>query len=397
MRDACRRLSAPRRAAAAQKNLLLNGDFAKGSEDQPDLWRTEAWINNPDAFQAHWHSYSDKPSELEVDNLQANDGRWMQPLTVQPGWYQLSVDVRTENVGAKETGATISVMEDGIMSADIHGTTDWQRVTLYLKVGGHGADIDVALRVGGFGSLNTGKAFFRNATLVQIDAPAAQRDSHFRLAGDSAAGGSGADRLANLAGVHVCGAGGDRMGGLAHIRRRRLSHLQYISRRHVRALEANDEVGAPRTLARAIAPEDRSRQIETAIFLIPFITYAYFYQGSDQSIACRFDLMRSMIEKGALWINDFCGFNTADIITFHGHIYSVKAPGTSYTALIPWMIFRIALLPLSAAHEPAVLGVCHLPDDRVHDRAAGLGAVRRHVSLRAISRRVGGPRAPASR
>src|SRR5260370_5341023 len=103
---------------------------------------------------------------------------------------------------------------------------------------------------------------------------------------------------------------------------------------------------------RAIAPEDRRRQIEAAIFLIPFTTYAYFYQGADQSIACRFDLMRSMIEKGALWINDFCGYNTADIITFHGHIYSVKAPGTSFTAWFPWQIFSIALRPLSANHEP---------------------------------------------
>jgi len=158
-------------AATDQKNLLLNGDFKKGSEDQPDSWRIEAWINSPDAFQTHWHSYTDKPSEMEVDNLKANDGRWMQPLTVPPGWYQLSVDVRTENVGAKESGASMSVMEDGIMSADIHGTTDWQRVTLYLKVGGHGADIDVALRVGGFGSLNSGKAFFRNASMVAIAAP----------------------------------------------------------------------------------------------------------------------------------------------------------------------------------------------------------------------------------
>jgi len=165
-------ISTPQRTFAAdQKNLLLNGDFKKGSEDQPDSWRTEAWINSPEAFQTHWHSYTDKPSEMEVDNLQANDGRWMQPLTVPPGWYQLSVDLRTENVGAKESGASISVMEDGIMSADIHGTTDWQRVTLYLKVGGHGADIDVALRVGGFGSLNSGKAFFRNASLIAIDAP----------------------------------------------------------------------------------------------------------------------------------------------------------------------------------------------------------------------------------
>ena len=109
---------------------------------------------------------------------------------------------------------------------------------------------------------------------------------------------------------------------------------------------------APANLSRAIAPEDRRRQIEAAIFLIPFTTYAYFYQGADQSIACRFDLMRSMIEKGALWINDFCGYNTADIITFHGHIYSVKAPGTSYTALIPWMIFQIGLLPMKTLHEP---------------------------------------------
>lgn len=155
----------------APKNLLLNGDFAKGSEDQPDSWRTEAWINQPDSFQAHWHQYTDKPSELEVDALKANDARWMQPLTVPPGWYKLSVDIRTENVGAKESGATISVMEDGIMSPEVKGTSDWQHEVLYLKVGGHGADIDVALRVGGFGSLNSGKAFFKNASLISIDAP----------------------------------------------------------------------------------------------------------------------------------------------------------------------------------------------------------------------------------
>jgi hypothetical protein len=101
----------------------------------------------------------------------------------------------------------------------------------------------------------------------------------------------------------------------------------------------------------ATTTADRIRQIEAAVFLIPFITYSYFYQGADQSIACRFDLLRAMIEKHALYINDFCGFNTADIVTFHGHIYSVKAPGTSFTAWIPWQIFSnvLLLLPL---HEP---------------------------------------------
>ncbi len=141
--------------------------------------------------------------------------------------------------------------------------------------------------------------------------------------------------------------------------------------------------------SRAIAPEDRRRQLEAAIFAIPFITYAYFYQGADQSIACRFDLIRSMVEKGTLYINDFCGFNTADIITFHGHIYSVKAPGTSYTAMFQWLIFQIGLLPLKAAHEPQYWAfVTYLTT--VFTTGLLISAhVRRDVSLRAICRRVG--------
>src|SRR5258708_1637601 len=97
----------PRHARAAN-NLLQNGNFAKGSEDQPDEWRTEAWINKPEAFLCHSHPSSNGAGELEVDNLQANDGRWMQPLSLGPGWYELSADIRPENVGPKEGGASRS-------------------------------------------------------------------------------------------------------------------------------------------------------------------------------------------------------------------------------------------------------------------------------------------------
>ena len=100
-----------------------------------------------------------------------------------------------------------------------------------------------------------------------------------------------------------------------------------------------------------IAPDDRQRRIESAIFLVPFISYTYFYQGSDQSVACRFDLVRSMLEGHRLWIDGFCGYNTADIITFGGHYYSVKAPGGSFTALIPWAFISNILLPLFWKNE----------------------------------------------
>ncbi len=173
---------APSLACAAQ-NLLKNGDLSAGSEDQPDDWRIEAWIQKPESFETHWHSPSPpEAGELEVNNLEANDGRWMQSLSLTPGWYEMSVEVRTEKVGDTETGATISVMEDGIMSADIHGTAGWQRLSLYMKVGEKGADVDIALRVGGFGSLNTGRAFFRRASLIKIDAPPPKATPTFDLA-----------------------------------------------------------------------------------------------------------------------------------------------------------------------------------------------------------------------
>jgi hypothetical protein len=96
----------------------------------------------------------------------------------------------------------------------------------------------------------------------------------------------------------------------------------------------------------------RERRLETALFIIPFLTYAYFYQGSDQSTAARFDLMRSILERGTLWIDGYCGYNTADIINFAGHIYSVKAPGTSLVALVPWVIVRVLFMPMMARNEP---------------------------------------------
>lgn len=156
------------------KELLLNGDLSKGSGAQPDVWRTEAWINEPSAVTFNWtHPPNGGAGELEVNAIKADDARWMESLTLAPGWYYFSAEIRTENVASENMGASISVMEDGIVSQDLKGTTNWTRVGFYLKVGKKGADIEVALRVGGFASLNTGHAFFRNASAIQVEGPPA--------------------------------------------------------------------------------------------------------------------------------------------------------------------------------------------------------------------------------
>ncbi|MGH7879145.1 MAG: hypothetical protein ACREQD_06565, partial [Candidatus Binataceae bacterium] len=101
--------------------------------------------------------------------------------------------------------------------------------------------------------------------------------------------------------------------------------------------------------ARISAKPDQA--LERALFCIPFLSFAYFYQGADQSTGARFDLMRSIIERRTLWIDGYCGYNTADIISFAGHYYSVKAPGGSFSGLLQWLWFSSLLSPLMANHE----------------------------------------------
>ena len=99
-----------------------------------------------------------------------------------------------------------------------------------------------------------------------------------------------------------------------------------------------------------LEPETRRRRIEAALFVTPFLSFAYFYQGSDQSTAARFDLMRAIVERRTLWIDGYCGYNTADIISVAGHYYSVKAPGGSLTGLLQWIVFSWILSPLRTNH-----------------------------------------------
>lgn len=162
---------APARACAAD-NLLLNGNLASGSGNSPDQWRTESWDQKPEVTRYRWSRTAGGPGELEIYNLKPNDARYQQTVTMGAGWYHFSAEVRTENVGLHAAGATISILEDAISSPDLRETNGWRRLGFYLKVGKHGADVEVGCRLGGFSSLNTGRAFFRDLRAAKIAAPA---------------------------------------------------------------------------------------------------------------------------------------------------------------------------------------------------------------------------------
>lgn len=165
--------------ADAPKNLLANPDLVKGAGNSPDDWQTQAWQEGPEYSTYIWSHEAGGPGELSVTNIKPNDARWAQSLNLSAGWYHFSADVRAENVGKDNTGASLSVMEDGIMSPDLKGNADWQQVGFYLKVGKKGADLEVACRIGGYGSLNTGTVRCRNIRLEKVAAPPANAPAQY--------------------------------------------------------------------------------------------------------------------------------------------------------------------------------------------------------------------------
>jgi hypothetical protein len=155
------------------KNLIINGDLSKGAGDAPDHWRTEGWEQKGDVTSYAWMHPLGQPAEIEVNSTKPNDARWMQAIDLEPGWYYLGAQVRTESVGNNATGASISIMEDGAMSHDVRGNTPWRDLGFYLKVGNRGGDIEIACRLGGYASLNTGRAYFRDVKIIPVAAPPA--------------------------------------------------------------------------------------------------------------------------------------------------------------------------------------------------------------------------------
>ena len=161
----------PLRARAA-RNLVNDGDFIRGSGESVDGWRTDAWVLSAGTTEYLWIAPSNgEPAQVEIFSHRDNDARWVQSLSLGPGWYHVSVEARTRKVLPFFTGASVSVLEDGITSQDLRGDNDWTALGFYLRVGRHGADIDVALRLGGYMNLTRGQAWFRHARVVQVTGP----------------------------------------------------------------------------------------------------------------------------------------------------------------------------------------------------------------------------------
>jgi len=159
---------------AAAENLVKNGDLAQGTGTLPAEWRTDRWDTAADATKFLWQAPAEgQPGMAIIENVKPNDARFVQDVRVDElTWYHVQANVRAENVGGEAIGAYVSLMEGFQNSNDVKGTqAEWQPVELWIKTEKWQDRLTVALRLGGYSSLNTGKAWFADVRVEAASGP----------------------------------------------------------------------------------------------------------------------------------------------------------------------------------------------------------------------------------
>ncbi len=163
------------------EELLDNGDFSEWAEGAslPLGWAFTAYDESASA--AWTETDENGKTYVVLENVTGNDARCCRTASVKPNTvYLLSGEILTQDVSFG-TGANLSIDNyalDGTYcySENLFGTDTWRAVTLYFLTGESQTEVNVALRLGGYGTTAVGTALYRNISLSEcVSAPAEAR------------------------------------------------------------------------------------------------------------------------------------------------------------------------------------------------------------------------------
>ena len=154
-----------------QGNLLENGDFSAVTGGMPDGWNTGMWVTSGGASYLEAVTLEDGTKAVLVENVAANDARFEQTVSVRENaTYKLTARVMAEDCDPDQIGANVSFLGVFGTSDDVHDTNGgWEQLTLYAQTGGGQKDATVCVRLGGYGSEATGRAWFTDVILEQVE------------------------------------------------------------------------------------------------------------------------------------------------------------------------------------------------------------------------------------
>jgi dolichyl-phosphate-mannose-protein mannosyltransferase len=161
-------------AENGETNIVINGSFEEVNLDEPANWTRDAYLSGEansqlKVMEGDAHSGS---RFATVESAQPNDVKWTQTVSVKPDTlYKLSCWVRVVQVDDEgATGANISILGIGTTSRDLKTSSgSWELLEFVGRTGAEQEQVTVAVRLGSYGNLNSGKADFDDFRMELLD------------------------------------------------------------------------------------------------------------------------------------------------------------------------------------------------------------------------------------
>jgi len=152
---------------SGSKNLLVNGDFTKG---------TEGWTFDPHAKHGVMtldpnEKHGNNPS-VRIENAQDDDSHLKQKVTVEPETrYRLEGYIKTKDARSTQRdgkgGASLDLEGTRQKSLSVNKTKSWTRVSVDIITGAE-TEVEVGGRLGFWNDGVVGTAWFADLSLVKI-------------------------------------------------------------------------------------------------------------------------------------------------------------------------------------------------------------------------------------
>ncbi|MBS7388160.1 MAG: hypothetical protein KIG30_06275, partial [Eubacteriales bacterium] len=162
-------------AYAEEQVYIENPDFQyMDAESMPSGWYTDAWYTGDGDFFVEVDEV-DGNTCLHITNPAQNDVRLCQDIDVEPdSYYRISCDIKAHGV-SDGGGANVSVAGTMAASEPITGDADWRRAELVGRTEQDQYTMTVCMRLGGYSSLSSGEAWFKDFSVTKLDgAPAGE-------------------------------------------------------------------------------------------------------------------------------------------------------------------------------------------------------------------------------
>jgi hypothetical protein len=167
------RWTTPAGRATGMPGLVRNGTFADGSS----AWQYEEFETEPQTV-----GWKISGCDIEgvastcavIEHREPGDSRIVQSIVLEPGVVvQITAWARAEHVDLDGKGVHLVLLNHyEAESEELHGTTDWEPLKFYVVNSGTAPEtVQLAARLGTWGSVVNGRAWFADITAQAVDEP----------------------------------------------------------------------------------------------------------------------------------------------------------------------------------------------------------------------------------